>query len=125
MEEIQRFDDGTIVEEGRKEACPWGPLGRYVVSIVIRRVRTPSGRAFEFNSEDTAIWWGAIWSRTGGTRFIVENGVIPSNVAVLGKPAIATYLSVLGSDIYNIAELLDVSKHTVTQYRTDFINGRR
>lgn len=139
--ELRQFDDGTVVEQDSKRACPrpmadwkheWWRYqgvrqrGSRGVDLSITRVRTPSGRCFEFQSKNRAFWWGAIWSRTGGARFVVKDGLIPCEVAVLGKPAIATYLSAVQElPLPYISNLLDVSVMTVYQYRSDFTNGRR
>jgi hypothetical protein len=52
--------------------------------------------------------------------------VIPVNIAVMGKPAMAAYLDTVHKvDKREIADELDVSLGTVEQYFSDFKEGRR
>ncbi len=50
---------------------------------------------------------------------------VPVRVAAAGKPAIACYLAVHRLSNDEIADLLDVSDRTVTQYISDFKKGER
>lgn len=140
---IRTFDDGTIVEVELKKArrIVWGPaLSLDEISsfqeavreayrrkgIGIVRVRTHSGRRFEFDNKQHALIWANIWYMTGGTRFVTDRDLIPYNVAALGKAAIAAYLSTVHPmSMEEVADALDVSEQTVIQYRSDFVHDRR
>lgn len=131
METLRTFDDGTVVRRYPKRLCHtnWGFSLSHEISGYdhnITSVETPCGRRFEFYDRYRALLWGALWTQTGGTRFVTDREVIPYNVAALGNAAIAAYLSAVHPfSLSEVAEILDVSPRTVIQYRTDFLDGRR
>lgn len=132
MEIIRTFDDGTVVKLHRKTI--YSVKYSYTSRSALRRgydgwvtrVETPCGRRFEFSDRQQALLWGALWARTGGTRFVTDRDLLPYNVAALGKTAIAVYISVVHPlSLSEVGEILGVSKKTVVQYRSDFLDGRR
>lgn len=144
VELVQEFDDGTMIEKVRKRSCLRSNKGAAELRGGIfegtnsakMRVVTPEGRRFEFwdprisrtwsRYAPRAIYWATLWNRTGGTKFVVNRGLIPCEVAILGKPAIAAYLTaVQGIAIPEAASQLGVSPGTIEQYRSDFLNERR
>lgn len=68
--------------------------------------------------------WIELWNQTGGTRPTDNADLIPTNVATLGKPAIAVYLNVVhDASKSEIASQLDVTVETARKYLTRFDRG--
>lgn len=73
-----------------------------------------------------AFCWAAIMQKTGLRRMESDPGVVPIEVATLGKPYIAAYLyAVHEFEIAEIADKLDLSEQSVSQYLTDVGKLRR
>ena len=65
-------------------------------------------------------------NRVGELKVTDSPDIIPINVAISGKPAIASYLgAVHGLTPEESSDYLDLSPETIKQYRVDYKNGRR
>jgi hypothetical protein len=71
--------------------------------------------------------WLNLLERADGTLPIVDqSGLIPVEVATMGRPEIAGYLfAVHGSDLNELSEIIEVTPQTVKQYMVDLDRGRR
>ncbi|MHC3382211.1 hypothetical protein [Haloarcula sp. H-GB5] len=73
-----------------------------------------------------ALCWAAIMQKTGLRTMESDSNVVPIEVATLGKPYIAAYLyAVHEFEIDEIAEKLDLTEQSVSQYLTDVGKSRR
>jgi predicted DNA binding protein len=64
--------------------------------------------------------------KTGLREMETDPGVVPVEVAALGQAYVAAYLySVHNYDLSEIAEKLDVTEQSISQYVTDVGNLRR
>lgn len=73
-----------------------------------------------------ALCWAAIMHKTGLREMESDPGVVPVEVAALGQAYIAAYLySAHNYDLSEIAEELDITEQSVSQYLTDVGKLRR
>lgn len=136
--EVRReYDEGTMVyaePPKRREAPETTRTIAYLRFPSDRTywVETPDGREFEFSRGSRSInrrrgqLMGELWHRASDMKLTDTPDVIPVNIAVMGKPAMAAYLDTVHKvDKREIADELDVSLGTVEQYFSDFKEGRR
>ena len=91
-------------------------------------VRIPDGRIFVFrpslgtNEVRNAKLFANLWAKVDHLPLDLDPDVLPVEVAVIGKPAIAAYLGVVhGMFQRDIADQMGVNKKTVQQYWHRFI----
>ena len=136
--EVRReYDNGTTVYAEpveRREAPEYSATIAYIRFPPDRTywVETPDGRELEFSNGSRSInsrrgqLMGELWHRAGDMELTEDPDVIPVEIAVMGKPAMAAYLDTVHKvDKREIAEDLNVSLGTVEQYFSDFKEGRR
>lgn len=78
---------------------------------------TPQGEEFDFSSLRKGRIWTKLWELTGGIPITEDKDLIPIDIAVQGKPAIAAYLHTVHElSFESIADTLEVSEITARKY---------
>ncbi|WP_144925955.1 hypothetical protein [Halorubrum salsamenti] len=73
-----------------------------------------------------ALAWAAITSETGCRDDEADRGYVPVNIGAHGKPYIAAYLfAIHDQSIEQIAQEMDLTNSTISQYVSDIVSGRR
>jgi hypothetical protein len=127
-ETIVEYDDGVkvIAVTTNPEDPVWehGP-DRFIVV-------DGSGDAYEINDgyyygrERRALTLAELCRRVDNLKLSRDENFVPVEIAALGKPAIAAYLTTVHDlQAYEVGEKLDVSWKTAHQYVTHVKEGRR
>lgn len=121
------FVTDTVYEDGIEVVCEaiertWG-----IISTAKYRVQIPDGEDYEFSrylratNRRQARLWAELQHQTEGVDMCDQNHLIPTEVAVLGKPAIAAYLYTAHDFTKSqISNQMGVEESTVQQYFTRF-----
>lgn len=98
---------------------------------VVGRLRTDDEEVIHISGFDEEVVWErvclleAILERTD-FEIVWERGIVPVEVACLGKAGLAAYLvAVHGQSRKDVADILSVAPSTIKQYLSDFRNERR
>lgn len=129
-EVVEAYDDGIEIVR-RKYSRSDRPE-----HLVVYCVTIPDGPTFEFPLERGGqfFWgprrragvWVALWRRLDGVRRVDDPGLVPVEVAVLGKPAIAAYLfAAHGVSVGEVAERVNEQPATVKQFLRKVHDRRR
>ncbi|WP_311173893.1 hypothetical protein [Halobellus ordinarius] len=125
--EIRLFE--TLNDGIRVEAVILHPHHRDAEIVGRELVRLRDGRILVFRpSKNTseprkAKLFATLWTKTGDLLAGSDPNLVPVDIAVMGKPAIAAYLRVVyGLSRGDIADQMDVKKKTVQQYWNRFID---
>lgn len=111
-----------MVTVKKTEETEWGWIARVALSEDSFVYFTGFDRK---NTGMRALVFAALNDQCGSCA-VLERGAIPTEVACMGRPAIAAYLySAHRKPIKVVAEQLDVTEETVKQYLSDFRHGRR
>jgi len=134
MKLLREFEDGTRVHREPRRSHETPGSAPPLLALIDEKawVKTPKGKVFEFDdgnwelnkyrAEATA----SLWCRTGGFEIVEDSSLVPVKIAVMGKPAIATYLDAIQKiSREEISEILGVSEGTVGQYVSKVRRGHR
>ena len=125
IREIRDFEGGVQIK-----AAVLHPHHRDTEIVSRELVYLPDGRIFIFRSSwntselRRAKLFANLWINTDDFLGNSDPDLIPVDVAIMGKPAIAAYLRIVhGCYQEDIAEELGVTKKTVQQYLHRFIQS--
>lgn len=115
---LETLNDGT-----RVEAVILHPHHRDTEIVGRELVRLHDGRILVFtpskntNEPRKAKLFATLWAKTDDLLAGSDSNLVPVDVAVMGKPAIAAYLRVIyGLNRGDIADQMNVKEKTVQQY---------
>ena len=73
-----------------------------------------------------ALAWAAVISKTDCRDDEADSGYVPVSVSTHGKPYVAAYLfSIHDQSIEEIAQEMNLTSGTISQYVSDIVSGRR
>lgn len=123
---VQEFDGGTVVEGNRGDGVLAQPPFR-VVSPHDEKIHVFGG--YRWTAQKKAEVMARLVHLAEGVE-IVDEGAVPVDIAVLGKPAIAGYLYA-AHDLHwersnpNIAQVMGIDPEAARQYVNKFRRGDR